>query len=69
MYENMSDVLNQVINHILNNLDDPQFSLKEMIESFRENLPRISLIKKHIQNNFEDDIVMITDVQYSEVML
>ena len=60
MDENVSAVVHHVINHILENSDDSQFSLKEMIEGFRDNLPRISLIKNHLSNYFEDDIIIHT---------
>ena len=50
--------LHHIINHILKNSEDSQFSLKEMVQDFRHNLPRIDAIKGHLLNYFEDDIVM-----------
>ena len=53
-----SDVSTMVINFILENDHESQFSLKEIlnIDSF-EGIPNISAIKRRLINHFKDDII------------
>lgn len=67
MSENMCAVVQHVINHILQNSEDSQFSLKEMLEGFRDNLPRIDQIKNNLLNYFGYEIIMHT-VPYDTII-
>lgn len=57
MSDNMSRIVQHIINHILTS-DDSQFSLKELLQDFRDNLPSINSIKNHLENYFGNDIIM-----------
>ena len=56
--DDISDVSAMVINFILENDHESQFSLKEIlnIDSF-EGIPNISAIKRRLINHFKDDVI------------
>lgn len=61
--DNMSGVLVFVINYILDNSEECQFSLKEILEQYIElnkdaDIPRIDKIEKHLKQYFDDEIVI-----------
>lgn len=66
--EDISDISTKVINFILENDHESQFSLKDIlkIESF-EGIPNINLIKIRLTQYFKDDIIFFT--KYNDLII
>lgn len=63
--EDMSDVLSFIINDILENSDECQFSLKSILEKYasihgNNAIPRLDRIEKLLQEHFGDEIIFET---------
>lgn len=61
--ENMSNIVSFVINYILDNSDECQFSLKEILEKYTKihgkcELPRLDRLENQLKDHFDDDIVV-----------
>lgn len=56
--EEMSEALIFVINHIINNEEVCQFSLKEILSEYEGGLPELRALKKSLENHFGDEIKM-----------
>ena len=65
--ETMSDLLAFIINYIIENSDECQFSLKEILKMYTDEhrefaLPRLDRIEHGLKQHFEDEIVTYSTV-------
>lgn len=56
--ENMTLLLQHIIQYILDNEENCQLFLREILKEFKGDISRISRIESSLRNYFEDDLVM-----------